>query len=101
VVAGAFFVIEPDKMQKAVNDQGSEFAIQAVAAGPGLAEGRGDGDDEIAQIIPPFGALLLDRKAQNIGGPVQSPVLPIESPDGPVSGQDKRDVGFLMPVMAA
>ncbi len=88
-LSGAAFVIIPDQMEQAVNEQSLNLAAERVAKLPRLSRRNGDGNDDIPQQVrlnlPELS--LSERKGEHVGGPVDSAITAVEGAHGAVTGE--------------
>ena len=79
-------------MEKAVEDENLDLAVEAVPVLAGLAFRNRDGEDDVAEIVLAVRSPGADGEAQDVGRLVFLPEGPVESPDGLKSDEDDGDL---------
>jgi len=91
-------VVVAQEMQKSVDGQNLELALQGVAERQAVSPGYLRGDDDVAQMEPAVGLPGGEGKAQDVGRLVFLAEPPVETADAIPSDERQADLDLAQPV---
>ncbi len=89
-------MIITQEMEEPVDEERFDLPPERVSRSSGLARGRGNGYDDIAEQIRlnPGKLPLAQGKRQYVGGPVLPAVTPVQRSHGAIADEENAQLGF-------